>query len=235
MTRSTTILRAAAVAAALGATVAVPAAAQAPPPTLALDKPCYSPGDVIAFSGNGFTANGGVDVSFSGRALALAKMTADGAGALKTRVPVRDSDVDALLDDDEPNRKILIAAVDVARIEQGDQNAAATVSTRFSRFDVSSNQAADAMEPGRRLRLNVVGFTGQSGNPVFLHYVRGGQRRATVRIGVLSGPCGDVERTLPRAFPRRIVRPGKWTLVFSTSATTPRSGMWFSVPVRIRR
>ena len=233
-----TIRRAAAVAAALAVTAAVPAAAQAPRPTVQTDGACYSLDDVVGLSGTGWTPGGTVSVTFSGRGIGMVETTADQAGNLLAGVRVTEEIVENFLGNNDLTREIALTAYDQTRGEQTNNapESIATGSTRMSRFEVNWNQTDDAMEPGRRLAVEAVGYTGMAGRPLYLHYVRGGRRVATVRLGVIRGACGILRRTLPRAFPRSIARPGRWSLVFGTSRTqaTPRNAMWIRKDVRIR-
>ena len=43
----------------------------------------------------------------------------------------------------------------------------------------------------------------------------------SVRLGTLAGPCGNVTKTLQRAFAFRPVPAGQYRLLFSTSVTNP--------------
>ena len=234
-----TINRAAAIAAALAATAAVPAEAQAPRPTLVPDQPCYSVGDLMTFGGSGYTPGGKVSLVFSGRGLGFFESAADPAGRLAARLRLTEDNIENLLSNDEGEREIDVTATDQARTGDGtpDPEAFAAARVKVSRFAIGWNQTDDAMEPGRRLAFEAYGFTGFTGKPLYLHYVRGGRRVQTVRLGKLTGACGVLKKTLPRAFPRRIARPGRWNLVFGTSRTaaTPNDALWIRIPVRIRR
>ena len=236
---TTTIRRTAAIAATLTTLAAVPAAAQTPAPTLSADRPCYSPGDLMTLTGAGYTPSGSVSLSFTGKGVGFFQTGADAAGKLLTELRLPDDNVDKLLDDDEGTREILLAAIDDKRAQEsnGGPGAGAAIRVKLSRFGVAWNQEDDDFEPGRRLALEAVGFTGLAGKPLYLHYVRNGDRVATVRLGLLRGSCGTLNKTLRRAFPKRIARPGRWTLLFSPSRVnpTPQNGLWLRIPVRIRR
>jgi hypothetical protein len=224
---------AAAVAAALTAAVGPPAAHAKP--TLAVDQRCYAPGDVMDVSGAGYTPGGTVNLSFTGAGVGLNELQADLTGGLRAGFDVRPEDLEAFLSPDEVRREIVLAAVDAAQAQADPAAATASVTFLLTRFGVASNQDDQAMQPRRRLALQVAGFTTEEGRRLYLHYVRGERRVATVSLGRLTGPCGTLRKTLPRAFPMRRVQAGTWRLAFSLSRTDPTAAPGFSHDVRVRR
>lgn len=204
-------------------------------PTLAVDRPCYAPGDVIEASGAGYTPGGAVQLSFTGAAVGILETQADVTGGLRGQFEVGPDDVDALLSEDEVRREILLASVDQGLAQADPAAAGAAVRFLLTRFGAGWNQDDRAMQPRRRLAVEVVGFTGEAGRTLHLHYVRGGRRVATVPLGRLKGSCGTLRRTLPRAFPMRRVPAGTWRLAFTLSRTDPGAVPGFSYDVRVRR
>jgi hypothetical protein len=212
--------------------LAVPAAVLAQSsPTLALDAPCYSPGDTMELSGTGFTPNGAVDLLLSSpgnpRTASMAT-TADAGGALSARTTTPDPD--AFLDADQFRRQMAITATDRARAEAGappEQQFGAVLFT-LSRWEV------DTKTRGRGLLVTAVGFTHARGESLYVHYRRGGRTVKSVALGNLRGECGDLRKTLPRAFPRN-AKPGSYDLVFNTSATNPRNAPRITKTLRLRR
>ena len=211
----------AALVAALAAIAAVmPAAAWAQAaPTLTFDKPCYSPGDRMTFSGAGFMPGGAVELLFTTLAhLASATDTqADQAGAIADYVMTPDPD-------DVPRRR----RVGAARAPPRDL----TRAIGTTRADISSprrvpplplggqhraeerRRAARAAKP---MRVTAVGFTHAIGEPLYLHYTRAGRRLKTDHA---RPPARRLRRPHPRAPPRASARAeaGRYKLVFSTSA-----------------
>ncbi len=208
---------------------ALAAAAAAAPATavgaagLGVDRPCYSPGDVLDVSGRGYTPGGKVDLSFTGAGVGLNELQADLAGGVRAGFEIRDRDIEALLGPDEVQREVLLAAVDrTPPADPATPPASASTSFLLSRFDVAWNQDDGAFRPRRRLAVRVAGFTGFAGRTLYLHYVRAGRRMATVSLGRLRGPCGTLRRTLARGFPMRRVPAGRWRLAFTLSRTDTR-------------
>ncbi len=239
-------LAAAAVLTTLAGAGAAPAAASAAA-TLAVDRPCYAQGEVIDVSGAGFTPGGTVSLSFTGAGVGLNELQTDLAGRVRAGFEVRERDLEVFLGPDEVQGEVLLAAVDQPpgtdpaappAADPAAPPAAASTSFLLTRFGAAWNQDADAFRPRRRLDVEVAGFTGAAGRTVYLHYVRGGRRVATVSLGRLRGPCGTLRRTLPRAFPARALRAlqaGRWRLAFTLSRTDPRAVPGFSWDVTVRR
>ena len=230
--RTLTIASAAALAAALAA--AAPAAAD---PTLELDRPCYSPGDVMQVTGSGWTPTGGIDLSFTGDTIGLEKLVADTAGQLRATYDVTQRDVDEYIGPDAMNGQVLLGAVDTAAAEANDgRPAGAALRFTLSQFGAAATQDWQAIRARRRMAIQVAGFTGHAGRRLHLHYVRAGRRTASIPFGLLRGDCGDTQRTLQRAFPAKAgARPGRWTMVFNLSATDHRRFPRLALPVRVAR
>ena len=220
---------------AIAATALAAPAAQAAP-TLQTSRPCYSTGDTLDLAGTGWNPMQRISLSLSGAAVSLAEATTDAQGVLRREIPLSQEDVDHLVGEQTVRRQVLIGAIDgeAATADQPDPGAAVRVT--LSHFGAALlNQDAGALNPRRRLALHAVGFTGMAGKRVHLHYLRGGRRRASVPLGVLSGQCGDLRRTLPRAFPMRAPAAGRWELIINRSATDPRVGPRIGLDVRVRR
>jgi hypothetical protein len=230
---SSSLARAAAVAALVAAAAPAAAAAQ---PTLGVDRPCYSTGDVIAVSGAGYTPGGTVSLTFAGAGMRHSELRADLAGDLRASFEVGEQDVEGLLARDESQREVLLAAVEQPpTADPAVPPAGATTFFVLSRFGFWWDQDDDAFRPRRRLAIDVVGFAGHARRTLYLHYLRDGRRVATVSLGRLRGPCGTLRRTLARAFPMDRVRAGTWRLAFTLSRTNPRALPRLEWDVRVRR
>jgi len=221
-----------ATAAALAA--AAPAAQAAP--TLRADRACYSTGDVIGLQGEGFTPLGAVDLSITGTSTSGHALEADAGGLLRAPIEMDFDMAEGLIPRDRLQTRVTITASDQAAVAAGLGVAAvASTTTTFSHFGVATFQDPQALRSRRPLRLLAVGFTGMSGRRAYLHYVRAGRRCATVPLGIFRGACGDMTKTLRRAMPARIARPGAWRFVVSTSRLDHRAGLRYEIPVRVVR
>ena len=214
----------------------MPAAAWAQDgPTLEFDRPCYSDGDPVGFTGAGYTPNGEVGFLFAaGGRLGGYDTRADGAGALFGRIGTPDAD--HFLDDDEDSATLSVTANDVTRIDAGappEQQFAAAQFT-LSRFAIRlTRRGGGAPRAALPMRVEVVGWTHVLGEMLYLHYRRGGRTVKSVRLGRLAGDCGDRTVTLRRGLPRS-ARPGRYQLVFNTSASDPRSKPRMTMTQRLR-
>ena len=234
-TRSLLVLAATA-----GAAVALPATATATP-TLHADRSCYTQGQPIVLTGAGFTPGGPIPFlgAFAGRngnaaaAVPLgAPVTADPAGALSARIPAP-----ALSSDNDVTETLTITANDqtkqAAQPPLPPTEVAATTQVTLSLWLVgvvawlngngdpraSSDFIAVGWEPFRR---------------IYAHYFLNGTRVRSIRIGAVSGPCGDLAKRI-RQFPFRPVRAGQWTVYFSPTQVFDRRGAWIRVRVRVPR
>jgi hypothetical protein len=198
----------------------VPAAARAQDgPTLTFDKPCYTEGDPMAYSGAGFTPGGEVNFLFS--TLSSSRVgsfdtQADAGGAIAGTIDAPDEAM--FLGDDERSAMMAAAATDKTRADQGappDQQFAAAL-FRLTRWNVELNRTR-ARKP---MRVDAYGFTRVVGKTLYVQYRKHGKVLKAVKLGRLGGECGDRKKTLPRGLPRGL-QPGRYTLMFTTS---PRRG-----------
>jgi hypothetical protein len=225
-----------AVAPVLAAAALAAAAPASADPTLRVDQPCYSPGDVIAIQGEGYTPSAPVDVSLTGASVATESFGADLTGLLRAQFDLGYADAEALVPRDELQQEVTLAALDRTVAQAGDGRVAGAA-TRFliSRFATYISQDPEAIRPARPLTVWVAGMTADIGRTLYLHYVRGGNRRATQRFGVLEGPCGDARRKLAHAFPFAGVQPGPWTLVLNLSKTDASRRPRLTFPIHVER
>ena len=214
----------------------MPAAAWAQEnPTLAFDKPCYSAGDPVGFTGAGYSPNGEVNFFFAAAGhVGNYDTRADGTGALSGRIGTPDAD--HFLDDDQVSATVTVTANDRTRIDAGappEQRFGAAQFT-LSRFGVRlRRRGGGAARAALPMRVEVVGWTHVLGEMLYLHYRRGGRTVKSVRLGRLAGDCGDRRVTLRRGLPRG-ARPGRYQLVFNTSASDPRSKPRMTMTQRLR-
>ena len=110
----------------------------------------------------------------------------------------------------------------------------ADTSFRLSRWEVELEQPNGArVRAAKPMRVTAVGYTHAIGKQLYVHYTRAGKRLKTLKLGRLAGDCGDRQKRLARALPRGL-RPGRYKLVFNTSAANaPREpGIWQKLRLR---
>ena len=214
----------------------MPAAAWAQEsPTLAFDKPCYSAGDPLGFTGAGYSPNGEVSFFFAaGGHVGHYDTRADGAGALSGRIGTPDED--HFLDDDQVSATVTVTANDRTRIDAGappEQQFGAAQFT-LSRFEVRLwRRGGGAARAALPMRVEVVGWThvlGEIAVPALPPRRAHGEVRAARAAGRrLRRPEGHARRGLPRG-----ARPGRYQLVFNTSARDARSKPRMAMTQRLR-
>jgi hypothetical protein len=227
--------------AALGAAVA-PAGAVI---SVAPARPCLSELDPVSPNAVGLTPGGAVkfDLVSAGRLL-LSSLTqpaaADGTFGIAAPYPpaVTEKWFPAAATETIP---LTMAVTDLTRLNggqpPGSPEVAASAALTFSRWDVFIGTPGGRQpRPRDRIRFRAVGFTGDVGRPLYLHYILGRRAVRSVRLGVLQGPCGSLTRTLRRAFPFRPVRAGAYRFLFNASATNAnRRPRLVTRLVRVRR
>ena len=192
-------------------------------PTLTFDRPCYSPGDTMRFSGTGYTPGGAIEMLFNSLSTQSAgqwEITADPIGAIAGTLDTPDPDL--FLDDSAFSGMMGVATND------------ARATFTLSRFEVQTAQPNGRAPKSRKpMRVTAVGFTNANGQTLYVHYTRNRTRLKTIKLGRLGGDCGDRIRTLPRALPRGL-RPGRYKLIFNTSARNTGRAPWYSNQLRLR-
>jgi hypothetical protein len=92
-----------------------------------------------------------------------------------------------------------------------------TATWTLSAWDlVIAQWAGGRADPARSMTIDTFGWT-VAGSALYAHYYRGTTRIRTVPIGALTGPCGDLRRTV-RQFPFARVKAGEWRIFFSATA-----------------
>jgi hypothetical protein len=177
--------------------VALVAPATASAASLSVDKTCYGPGEKIALSGSGFTPNGEVAVSVSGRQLGVT--TANGVGEItvSTGAPVIKA----------KRRVDFYTAVD-----QMNLSLAARAPVHLTSLNVKVTPKNG--NPAKAKRVVARGFT--TGKVLWAH-VRRGDAKRNVKIGKLKGGCKtlNVKRKL---FPAN-AKDGLYNVSFDTKRT----------------
>jgi hypothetical protein len=214
------------VGAALGASAAPAAGAIA----LAPVRPCLSELDAVSPNATGLTPGGAVrfDLVSAGRSL-LSTPTQPAApdGTYKVPAPYASSITDKWFPDAATDTiPLAMTVTDLTRLNSGQPptspEVAATANLTFSRWNIFIGTPGGAAPvPRAKIRFRAVGWTADIGNPLYVHYILGNRDVRSVRLGVLTGPCGNVTKTLERAFPFRPVRPGQYRFLFTASRTNP--------------
>jgi hypothetical protein len=204
-----------------------PAAAAQAPPTLQWDRECYTEHQPMTFTGTGFTPGGAVDLLFSrpGFVLGSFETAADASGAISDYVMAEEGQ---MLADGEDRETRFASANDRTRIEQGAEPEAQSAPSSFT-FTRWAGYSPGRLVPGRRTWAEVYGWAFAEGKPAYYLLRKRGRTVASVRLGTVAGPCGDLERrfTVPRK-----LRPGAYKAYLSTDAARPASrGTWRSVRV----
>jgi hypothetical protein len=207
-------------------------------PTVALNQPCYAEESPIVVTGNGYTPGGEVALMFAANGKVGTVVTrADSQGAINdtVRSPALDD-----FDIDGRRGELSLTANDQARIGSGappeEQFAAATFQLTSWGVDVApwNTDGPARGRPRRSTTFDASGWVGL-GDTLYAHYRRNGRTVRSVRIGALTGPCGDLKRRV-RQFPFRPVPAGTYRVVFSTSPTYrgTRNASWYRAVV-VRR
>jgi hypothetical protein len=202
----------------LAATVALApaAAAQAPPPSLTWDRGCYTEDQPMSFSGTGYTPSAPVDVVFSRSATVLGtyEATADAAGAVGDYVLAKEDDILAAEQEREP---IEASANDRTRAGQGEPPQATTAAGTFT-FTRWMGFSPGRYVPGRRAAVEIYGWAFAEGRTAYFLFRKGRRTVASVKLGTIAGPCGDLEAR-PKV-PRKL-KAGAYKVWLSTDPGKP--------------
>jgi hypothetical protein len=212
------------------AALAVPATAGAAP-TLNVDLPCYSPGQPISVSGAGYTPSGAVGLLFAlsgahGNTMVAPKdpFTADAAGGLGVKLGAP-----SLASDNDLRERVTLTANDQARLGPTGpigppEETFATTQFQLSAVDVLVGPWLNGHASPRALTtVKVVGF--EPFRTVYAHYFLNGKRLKTVRLGAVTGPCGDLTKKV-RQFPFRPVPAGTYKVRFTGTPFYDPEGFW---------
>jgi len=210
--------------------LALPSAADAAP-TLKADLPCYYPGQQINLNGAGYTPGGEVALILQlsgahGHTFFSPKDSphADAAGGLTARLPAPD-----LASDNDLRETVTLTANDQARLDPANPPAALDDTFGFTQFMVSAVGVrvgpwfSHRATPRALATFQVVGW--EPFRKVYVHYFLNHKRLKTVELGSVSGPCGDLRRTM-RQFPFRPVPAGRYSIRFTGTRFFDPDGFW---------
>jgi hypothetical protein len=217
--------------------IAMPASAAAAP-TLQLDRPCYTPGEDITFTGTGYTPSGNVNLFFSlhgesGNNLLSASRpsVADAAGNIREVLAAP-----KLASTDDTRETLSVTANDETRLQSAPPSADSfgAAQTLLSTWDVFVTPWDNGtVDPRKKVKFRAYGF--EPATQLWAHYVLGGRRVASAFVGKLTGPCGDLKKTL-REFPFRPVPAGTYAVYFQGSRVFDKTVPWIRYPkVRVTK
>jgi hypothetical protein len=176
----------------------------------------------MTLTGGGFTPGGHVDFAFQlmgryGSNLMFSRNPAfaDASGAIHDVFGAPD-----LASSDDTQEQVSITANDETRLAPGatpvpPEETFAAATTMLSVFDVFvpawENKRVD---PRGKTRIYAYGY--EPATKLWAHYVLRGRRVKTVPVGPLTGPCGNLTKTI-RQFPFRPVPAGTYSIYFQGS------------------
>jgi hypothetical protein len=199
------------------ATAQVPPAA---PPAVTLDAECYTPGDQVTETGSGFTPGSQVSETLSllSGANPLGTLTAplvvagpDGTFSRAIKAP------------DLMNRTDRRESAMSAFADQADPSKSAVAQWTLSQWVVNVPEwnNSSIAQPRRKMTVDALGWT-RLGPSLYAHYFRGSTKVKSVKLGALTGDCKDLKKRV-RQFPFKNVKPGRWSVYFSTTAVFDKS------------
>ena len=213
---------------ALVSALALPAAAQAVP-TIQPLKPCYVTAknagqaprqEGVQIVAAGFTPNSHVTLTLDGQPYPGGEALQVGPSGALPMAPVPAPFVQA------GSRPFTITLT-----EQGNPANTVSATARSAALDVTVTPHSAG--PARRVRFDGLGFT--EDKPVYLHYVRKGELRKTVRVARRPGECGAFSKRR-RQLPVRKPGLGRWVLQFDQSRklVDPQAAAFVYVRLGIR-
>jgi hypothetical protein len=190
--------------------------------TLQTDKPCYTPDEQMMLTGGGYTPGGHVNFVFqlagkygSNLLMSRAPAFADASGAISEPFGAPQ-----LASSDDTQEQLFVTANDETRLAPGappmpPEETFAAATTMLSAFDVFVTAwEGNRVDPRGKTRIAAYGY--EPAKQLWAHYVLRGKRVKTVLIGPLTGPCGDLTKTI-RQFPFRPVPAGTYSVYFQGS------------------
>jgi hypothetical protein len=189
------------------AALAAPAAAGAAVMSVGPQKQCYRAGEQLAIFGNGFSPNGGVNVSRDG--VPVGSVSTNPAGVFAGRLTLGG-----------PGRGERVFGY--TAVDRANPFNRASIPLRVSAIRVWVRPARGT--PGRPLRIKARGFT--TGRTLYAHIRRGRRYRRNMRIGRLRGACATVSRR--KTVFRRGTRTGTYLVHFDARRRFTRSN-----PIRV--
>jgi hypothetical protein len=196
-------------------------------PALSLSRPCLTAGEQVAVTGSGFTPNGPLQIVLridsdqvhESEILPLS-LTADATGSLPANAFVTLHKLISPLDSRET---ITVTVNDLTRLGSGtppgpDSSASAQLIASQNLLFVLPWELHHA-SPLKKTTFLAIGF--EPFKTLYLFYKLHGKVVKRVRLGTLTGPCGDLVRTMPQ-FPFRPVAAGDYTILVGPTKSASR-------------
>lgn len=216
-------LRAAAAGGAVIATLAgcAVAAAAAGAATIQTAIPCarYAGGGLatVPVAGSGFTPGATVRVGYGSDLGAF--LTAGPDGSLAGAILPPTSFISSRANE---------AVFPLSAEDQSNTAITASGTARIARITVDVPQ--NTRNTRKKVKYQVVGFP--NGRVVYAHYVFGGKRRKSVKIGRTKGDCGRITKRL-RFLPVNRPRNGTWRIYFSNRKRYSKASALYLVKVTV--
>ncbi|HEY7010613.1 MAG TPA: hypothetical protein VH395_16810 [Jatrophihabitantaceae bacterium] len=204
--------------------------------TVTVDRSCYSPGDPITETGAGFSPTAGVlevlsliRLSSSNPLASLQAplVTTDSAGGFSRQL--RAPKLVSARDREE------IAMASFTDQALGDAAPLVTAQWTLSAWATEIpewRKSVSAADPAKSMLVDTYGWT-TAGKNVYAHYYRGTTFVKAVKLGALTGPCGNFKKRV-KQFPFKKVQAGEWSVFISSSAILNKaSDPWFRFKVRV--
>jgi hypothetical protein len=212
-------------------------AAPAESATVEFDRKCYSPGDHMTQTGTGFTPGANVHqvlsitTPFQGTSFDAPVVTADANGNFTGRLVAPDllnlgffrheSARSDFSEETDPGKTL--ASVSWTLTDWGLRVKAWSPGDDRGRFGIG--------KPDGRMTVDAYGWT-SAGTRLYAHYFHGGASVKNVKLGALTGDCGDL-RVRVRQFPMRRVSSGKWKVIFTPHRRYRKHDAWWRYDVRV--
>jgi hypothetical protein len=201
-------------AAALLSTAAVAHAA----PSVSVEKPCYSEGQEMVLSGQGFDPSSELSLDLT--------LTTQQSGAHRTETFPESSDASGVFDASFTTPSLMADQDDTEQIDitvSDAQHHAASASSKLSIIDAYvAPWESHKANPRKKATFEGWGFGTVGGKKLYAHYVRKGKLRKTVAVGTLTGPCGNISKRM-RQFPFRPVKAGTYRIDLDATKKWPNN------------
>jgi hypothetical protein len=175
---------------------------------------CFAAGQRLVISGTSFTPN--APVTIGGDVTGAAQANAAGTFTTEITAP--------------PVNELGPRVVTVTAVDRVNPANTSTLRLNVVHEAFGSNRPV-AGRPRETTTWRFAGFV--PGQPIYAHFVLGGQSRGDYRFGVARGDCGTLTARAPRIPGVRALAPGRWTLKLDQrmtyDANAPGSTARFSI------
>jgi hypothetical protein len=165
----------------------------------------------MTFTGAGFTAGGDVGLAFAhlGAPFGSYPAKADAAGAIADFVTATSAQ---MLDPGAERQDVVATATDGTAQDR-------SASAKFT-FTQWMGFSPGRYSRGRRAKVEIYGWAFAEGRTAYLLFRKRSRTVASVKLGTIAGPCGDL---IARAKVPRKLRAGAYKVWLSTDRRSPSS------------